>query len=255
MEKILTNGFETPYVICSNKKHGELLSKNQSVIVLRDVSLIKVAVSILKEDVSIYYPDFEEKYPEVIEYFSNPSTEAAYDAVVTPSDVLGIADKISIPNQVVDKLNQFTSDSNLIPKECIHKHHQSNVLISECYTEVPNVFFMRGYRRLTEIQLDHTAGDHMESMILTEIFGQACIAASEKEIGKQEYFIPIQDTKIYRRFINKNDPLLVQVLTHKSRKSEGFCVVTFWQNNKCCLKGFLVGKIYSADKRDTLVAQ
>ncbi|ANZ57868.1 hypothetical protein BGL34_03170 [Fructilactobacillus lindneri] len=126
-----------------------------------------------------------------------------------------------------------------------------NVLISNSFNS-NSLYFYRGYRRTNEIRIDHASSDHIESMILTEIFRQACIAASEQYLGNHEYFVPIKDTKIYKIFISKDKPLYVQVIVHKSRKHSGFCTVSFWQNNKCCLKGYIVGKIYSVNMKDHL---
>lgn len=253
MKKLLTQKFKTPYVICTQPHELEKES-NCSLIYLHNISSIEIVCNLLKQDVSIYLPDFKDKYPDIVDYLLNTDINDVYNKNLKPDDLLNIIEKIKIPTHVTKLLSNFNDlESSLIDKSIVHKKNIDNVLISKLFSS-HDLYFYRGYRRTNEIRIDHPSGDHVESMILTEIFRQACIAASEQSLGKHEYFVPIKDTKVYKRFISNDKPLDIQIVTHKSRKHSGFCTVSFWQNNKCCLKGYIVGKIYSVSMKDHLAA-
>ncbi|WP_105956159.1 AfsA-related hotdog domain-containing protein [Apilactobacillus quenuiae] len=253
MSNILRNDFDNLYIICSKTSH---IKKNNlkrcNIIISHKIDEISIIAYLLRDKVSIYLPDFYENL-ELINMFIDFHINDEKISNLNPEVLLNVSKKIKIPKSMQEKLSNLNSTKDIIEKSIVHKNYDKNVLISNCYSEgIHGQFFMRGYKKLNEIQLDHSSSDHVESIILTEICREACIASSESLLNKHEYFIPIKDEKIYRKFISSNFPIYIQTFVIHSRKSEGFCLFTIWQNNICCLKGYIVGKIYGVNKRDRL---
>ncbi|MCB5016105.1 hypothetical protein LGW93_06160 [Streptococcus mutans] len=239
MKDILQNNFDNVFTICKTKR-AEV--SNSQVIVLDNYEDILLVLSVLKESVSVYLPDFkDDDFTQLLESKAVKDIQPCTD-IGSHTKILSLCDKIGIPKQFSDSLSKKDLKAE---KQLVHKHNSDNVMISKS-ERLPNttVFYLKGFFCTKEIILDHEAGDHIESVILTEICRQACLSASEETLSGKEYLIPTEDTKIYKRFITSGAPLLIQVISGQTGKHQGYCVFTLFQNEKCCLKGYMLGRVF-----------
>ncbi|WP_061591981.1 AfsA-related hotdog domain-containing protein [Streptococcus sanguinis] len=244
MNSVFKNDFTNYFTICKHKKdHVDTLSSQ--IITLNTITDIELTLLILKENVSVYFPDFEndseimthlydKKYSDIT--LENAGTEILFD------NILRLSEKIGIPCEV---LNDVLFTEIKVDKELVHKVEKNNVMVSKS-KRLPNtnVFYLRGFFDTKEIQLDHKAEDHVESIILTEICRQACLSTSAEALSGEEHFIPTEETKVYQSFVTQKTPLIIQVISDKTAKHKGYCVYALYQNGKCCLKGYMTGRIF-----------
>lgn len=244
MDNILQSDFNNYFVICQKENSKDLRTRTH-IIYLSNREDIKSAIFILHDSVSLYYPDFKDNkeilnwldgknYKDVIEEISKAATSY--------KQILKIINKIGVPKWCVKNI---LDNKIKMSRELVHKEKNENVMVSKS-ERIPNtnIYYLQGYFKTNEIMLDHKAGDHVESVILTEICRQACIATAEETLSGQEFFIPIEDIKIYRHFVSQNSPLIVQVICEKTGHIDGYCVFSLYQEGKYCLKGCMLGKIF-----------
>ncbi|MEX2803935.1 AfsA-related hotdog domain-containing protein [Streptococcus sp. H31] len=219
------------------------------IIILNNRKDIEIVLLILKDNVSVYFPDFQDdndtdiidwldgkKFIDIEDDLSKTNILESYDKI------LALSEKIGIPLEFKEKV---LSTNTAVGKELVHKKKSENVMVSEsARIRDTNVFYLQGFFRTSEITLDHEAGDHVESVILTEICRQACLSTSEEALSGEEHLIPTEDVKIYKRFVTSDSPLVIQVIAEKTKKRKGYCVFALYQDGKCCMKGYMLGRIF-----------
>ncbi|EMB67588.1 hypothetical protein SMU26_02023 [Streptococcus mutans 3SN1] len=243
MRSILQDNFDNDFTICKRKRE-QVDALKSSIIISSDIEEIKQILSILKQSVSIYLPDFNDN-SDFFQWLKNKTYEDVKQNLkkATPKQIMALCDRIGIP---LKYSNILLSSSSKADQALVHKISNKNIMVSKSERiGGTNVFYLRGYFKTGEIILDHEAKDHVESILLAEICRQACLATSEVALkGEMHYMIPTEEYKVYKKFVSLEHPLLIQVISGKTRKYSGYYVFALYQNNECCLKGYMLGRIF-----------
>lgn len=243
-KNILVKNFNNLYVICASKK--ESVNKNCKLIYTKDKREMELIIAVLGTNVSVYEPDIQSE--EISDWLRNKTYKDIMPSVQLTGrendEMMRCFSKIGVHPLIKEKLDSEAYKGRL-NKEYVHKISEKNVMLSD-FVEIDgtgllhlNVFF-----ETNEIILDHDAEDHIEAILLTEICRQAGIVAASVNQDPTRAFIIVKEERVYKRFVKRSDPTIIQVLCVAPKKGSGYCIFSLMQEDSCCLKGCLIGKSF-----------